>query len=282
MWANFHTHSHYCDGVGKLSEYADAAQQKGMSSLGFSSHAPVSFPCTWCMKRENLEAYLKNINSLKPLYPALQLYKGMEVDYIPGIVSPLDFKKVLDYSIGSIHFVDQFPDGKHWEIDGAHSVFLNGLENIFNNNIRHAITRYFELTREMVESSNPDVIGHLDKIKIQNSKEKFFKESDFWYKAEIIRTLDAIQKAGSIVEVNTRGLYQKKSETPYPSPWILEIINQRNIPVTLNSDAHRPQDIASQFEETASLLLAIGFKKISILRDGSWKPATLTPHGIAL
>jgi histidinol-phosphatase (PHP family) len=50
----------------------------------------------------------------------------MEVDYIPGSIGPkskaiLDAK--LDYTVGSVHFVDSFPDGRGWEIDGSHQVF---------------------------------------------------------------------------------------------------------------------------------------------------------------
>lgn len=280
MWANFHTHSRYCDGNGEMTEYITKAIDEDVVSLGFSSHAPVPFPCTWCMKAENLAAYIENIDLLQSEFPSLQLYKGLETDYIPGVVSPRDFRPLLDYAIGSIHFIEHFTDGKPWEIDGNHNTFLEGLKTIFNNNIRDAIARYFELTREMVSTAAPEVIGHLDKIKIQNLNEKFFSETDQWYKDEINKTLNAIADAGSVIEVNTRGLYQKKSPTPYPSPWILESILAKNIPVTLSSDAHNSKDLISQFQQTASLLLAIGFKKISILKEGSWQSVTLTPHGI--
>src|SRR3954468_8935794 len=118
MWANFHSHSEYCDGQGPLTAYADKAVELGMKSIGFSSHAPVPFECSWCMKKEKLPGYLEEIDSMKKLYPSIELYKGMEVDYIPDVVSYNDFKTVLDYGVGSIHFVDQFADGKPWEIDG--------------------------------------------------------------------------------------------------------------------------------------------------------------------
>lgn len=280
MWTNYHMHSEYCDGTGKLSDYATTARDLGMRSIGFSSHAPLPFHTAWCMKKEKLENYIHTIDTLKPLYPNLQLYKGMEVDYIPNLISPADFAEILDYNVGSIHFVDHFDDRTPWEIDGAHSGFLEGLEKIFQNNIRDAVSRYFELTREMVEKARPSIVGHLDKIKIQNQGGKFYSESDSWYQEAVTRTLNVMQKEGSIIEVNTRGIYQKKSDTTYPGPWILERIHQRQIPVTLSSDAHHPKDIINQFKETAALLLAIGFRKISILKDGSWKPVTLTPDGI--
>src|SRR5437762_14159596 len=99
----------------------------------------------------------------------------------------------------------------------------------------------------MCEKSSPTIIGHLDKIKIQNRENKFFDESDVWYRGEVLKTLDAIRKCEAIVEVNTRGVYQGKSETTYPSPWILSECLKRNIPITISSDAHHPDDLVNYF-----------------------------------
>jgi histidinol-phosphatase (PHP family) len=280
MWTNFHTHSNYCDGKGELMDYVDEAKQLNMLSLGFSSHAPVPFPTKWCMKGEMLPAYLNAIDTIKISNPEIQIYKGMEVDFIPAVTSPNLFRDKLDYTIGSVHFVDKLPDGTAWEIDGTHAVFLEGLSKIFKDNIQDAITRYFELTREMLTTACPSVVGHMDKIKIQNIGEKFFSETDTWYQHEVKKTIEAIRESGAIVEVNTRGIYQKKSLTTYPSPWILDLLKQKNIPVTISSDAHHKDDIVNQFPETALLLKKIGFKNLTVLHDKTWKPFSYTEHGI--
>ncbi len=279
MFTNFHTHSHYCDGKGELSDYINAAKKGGVKALGFSSHAPVPFDCKWCMNVTLLESYLDEIELLKKNHQDIEIYSGLEVDYVPAKISPSEFKQALDYTIGSIHFVEQYENGTPWEIDGPHLPFLDGLSKIFNNNIKEAIVRYFELTREMINQSTPTILGHLDKIKIQNAGDKFFRESDAWYQEEINKTIDLIKKAGTIVEVNTRGIYQKKSATTYPSPWILEKLNEQNIPITVSSDAHHPDDITNQFHETFVLLERIGFKKVSTLWNGEWKQLAFNEYG---
>jgi histidinol-phosphatase (PHP family) len=279
MWANFHTHTSYCDGKTSVHDCVQQAQALNMTSLGISSHAPLPFDCKWCMKSESLDAYLKDIDNARQ-HSTLEVYKGLEVDFIPGVVSPADFRSRLDYTIGSIHFVDQLPDGRRWEIDGVHTFFLEGLEAIFQNDIRAAVTRYQALTREMIQTARPDVVGHLDKIKIQNTDDKFFSETEAWYQLEINHTLDVIAAAGTILEVNTRGIYQKKSATTYPGPWILELAFQKRIPITLSSDAHHPDDLVNQFTKTATLLHNIGFRHLSILKNGSWHPISFTPHGL--
>jgi histidinol-phosphatase (PHP family) len=280
MWSNFHTHSSSCDGKGELSEYVEQAKKFKLMSLGFSSHAPVPFPTTWCMKSERLTEYLDSIHKLKVLNHDLDIYAGLEIDFVPDVTSPNVFRSKLDYTIGSIHFVEALPDGTRWEIDGPHASFLQGFEKIFHSNMKDTIVRYLELTREMILTACPTIIGHMDKIKIQNINGKFFSESDAWYQDEIKKTIDLIESSGAIVEVNTRGIYQKKSATTYPSPWILEILNEKNIPVTINSDAHHSSDIINEFPFAAAMLKKIGFKTISILHEGSWKAFSFDEHGI--
>ncbi|MCI0751093.1 MAG: histidinol phosphatase, partial [Flammeovirgaceae bacterium] len=142
--------------------------------------------------------------------------------------------------------------------------------------------RYFQLMREMIITSSPDIVGHLDKIKIQNSNNKFFSEEASWYRDEIIKTIGVIKDAGVIVEVNTRGLYLGKSSTTYPSPWILETLCQKGIPITINSDAHHPGDLINKFRTTATMLKEIGFKKIMVLREGKWKGFNYNADGIKI
>ncbi len=259
-----------------------SAREQQLISLGISSHAPLPFDSPWCMKGDQLDNYLSEIDLVKKDFLSLQVYKGLEIDFIPSLISPDDFKPQLDYTIGSVHFVEHLEDGRKWEIDGAHSFFIEGYEHIFNKDIKAAITRYYELTRQMVEESQPNIVGHLDKIKIQNQFTPLFDEFEKWYQQEIHKTLDVIEKTESIIEVNTRGIYQKKSDTTYPSPWILHQIQKRQIPITLSSDAHHTKDMINLFPETAITLNQLGFKKICILLDGRWQQVAFDEHGINL
>lgn len=275
MWTNYHCHTNFCDGKKPVAEVVAAAKEKGMIALGLSSHAPVPFHTKWCMQPERFAVYLDEINKEKERSGNLQIYGGLEVDFIPGMVSPLTYKDKLDYTVGSVHFVNET-----WEIDHTYDVFMQGLTNMFGGSIRKAVARYYELTREMLQNATPDILGHMDKVKMHNRGDKFFMEDEPWYTEQIDLTLSAIAKAGSIVEVNTRGIYQNKTDTTYPSPWILQEIHKRNIPITLSSDAHHPDDLVNRFPETARELINIGFKKIRILLNGRWTDVSFNENGI--
>jgi histidinol-phosphatase (PHP family) len=133
----------------------------------------------------------------------------------------------------------------------------------------------------MIYSAAPDIVGHVDKIKIQNIENKFFSETDSWYQHQIKSLINLFAEADSIVEVNTRGVYQKKSPTTYPSPWILELIKEKDLRITISSDAHMPEDLTNQFVETAKLLSKIGFKSLTIQRNGKWIQAPFNENGIS-
>ena len=285
-WSNFHSHCFYCDGKFEPERYIQRAIDMNVFSFGFSSHAPLPFDCNWCMRSQDTLNYINEIQILKKRYAdRIQVYIGMEVDYIPDVMSPthpsvsnLD----LDYTIGAIHFIEQDENGKPWEIDGNHNVFLNGLNTIFKNDIMAVIKRYFQLTRAMVREACPDIIGHLDKIKIQNRESKFYHEFNRWYQYEIMHTLEEIKASGAILEVNTRGIYKKKTVHTYPSQWILEKVKQMKIPITLSSDAHHPEEIINCFERAAYMLRELGFKFVRVLINGEWTDVELDLRGLKI
>ena len=283
---NYHSHCNFCDGTDEPGVYARAALEQGMIAYGFSSHVPMPFFCAWSMKAENLAVYTEQIEKLKLEYKGrLQIYRSLEIDYIPGLIGPAtSFIKEanLDYTIGSIHFVDRYENGTHWEIDGTAAIFDDGLQKIFGGDIQNAVTRYYDLTRMMVREECPDVIGHIDKIKMQNPDSKYFSEDADWYKTEVLRTLDVIKGTKAIIEVNTRGLYKKKTTEPYPGKWMLGEILKRKIPVMVNSDSHHPKEITAEFEATFSLLKEAGFETVKSFIDNKWQDFKFDKNGLLM
>ncbi|MFN5168916.1 MAG: histidinol-phosphatase [Cyclobacteriaceae bacterium] len=281
MWANYHTHSQYCDGREKPETYLAEAQQQGLIALGFSSHAPLPFARPWCMASDSFAGYITHMATLKE-NADIEIACGLEVDFIPGLIGPHHFQHQLDYTIGSVHFVDRLPDGDHWEIDSTRETFERGLREIFANDTKEAISRYFELIREMVNQSPPDVVGHLDKIKMHNKGDRFFQESDRWYRDQVDLTLQAVKRQGCILEVNTRGWYLGKTDSLYPSPWVAQRALEMQIPICLSSDAHRPDELTKGFDDAAAELFRLGCRKTKIWLGGQWQFISFSPDGLRI
>lgn len=281
-WSNYHQHCFFCDGTDEPSLYVESAIEKGVLSFGFSSHAPMSLNVPWSIKPHRFEEYLQTIAKLRDQYKdRLPIFIGLEIDYIPKVTSPAraDFA-MLDYNIGSVHYGYQHPEeGWYWEIDGTQQAYDNGIQQIYGGDIKKAVGSYFALQQEMLSTSPPQVLGHMDKVKM-NNQNRFFTEDEHWYRQMVYDTLEAAARAGVLIEVNTRGVYKKKTTYPYPSPFVLERIKELNIPIVLNSDAHHPREITSYFSEAATMLHDLGFKELNILTTDGWQPRPFTEKGI--
>lgn len=283
-WYSYHIHSNYCDGQFPPEEYIRSAINKGYFAIGFASHFPLPFPSKWAMSNDRLPEYLAKINALRNKYTGkIEVYIGAEVDYIPNqltVKDPIVSAAELDYTIGAIHFVDAFYDGTPWQINGRHLEFLRGLKDIFHYDVQMAVRRYYALTRAMIKETQPTIIAHLDKIKVHNWDNQFFDEQERWYHNEVMATLETIQQHGCILEVNTRGIYKRKTLTTCPSPWILEIAKDLNIPITIACDAHHPDELKLAYKQTANLLTEIGFSTMRVLSNGRWVDAPFDTLGI--
>jgi histidinol-phosphatase (PHP family) len=178
---NFHTHTSFCDGHATPDAFVDAALNARMETLGFSAHAPVEPGYEWAIPNEKIGEYCKKIHELKNLHKGnLDIYCGMEADYVPGYTQTFDYYRKtfsLDYLIGSIHLVQKKGYDEVWFIDGPEANYALGLEMLFNNDIQQAVRHYYEQTSAMVITQKPDVVGHFDKIKM-NNKGRFFSEDE--------------------------------------------------------------------------------------------------------
>lgn len=263
---NLHTHTHFCDGSDEPEAYVKAAIKQNFSSLGFSGHAPMPFENKYAIPQDRLAEYMNEIDRLKQKYAGqIHLLKSLEFDYIPGVTE--DFKLIidkfnLDYSIGSIHLIGNQNTEQYWFTDGGSEIpYDKGLQKNYKGDIRRAVKDYFQQICQMVDTQNPEVIGHLDKVKMHN-KNRYFTEDESWYQKEVDQCLDLIKSQNSIVEVNTRGLYKKRSDSLFPGVEVLKKMWKLNIPVTISSDAHKPEELALFIPETIELLKQIGLTKV--------------------
>lgn len=271
---SYHTHTHFCDGRNTAEEFVVRAIELGLTAIGFSSHAPLPLKQPWSMSLEELPDYVAEIKALKKKYKAeIQIYLSLEIDYIPGVSKSFsEITKVadLDYTIGSVHLVKAALETEFWFLDGPDTNYIRGIEALFDGDVQKAVTAYYEQVIEMIETQKPDVIGHVDKVKM-NSKGRFFSEEEKWYCDLVDRTIRAIKQKGSIVEINSRGIYKKKSKSFFPDDYFLRECHKNSIPVTISSDAHQVDELVAGFDCAVKRIKEFGFQSILLFEDGSWR-----------
>ena len=300
---NLHTHSIYSDGKSQPHEIVEEAIRQGLTTLGFSEHSPLPFDNNFSVKSADMPRYVAEIAQLKEEFKdKIDIYCALEADYLTGVSEPFAVTKEkyhLDYLIGGVHLVidpalrqaqgpslakvvepveieirrSQTPTistDEIWFIDGPKwEVYDEGLQKFFDGDIRRAVRRFFEQSNEMIENEQFDIIAHFDKIKMHN-RDRYFHEDEPWYRKLALETLDLIREKGLVMEINTRGIYKKRYNGFYPSPWLMEEACKMGIPAIISADAHHFSEISLEFEAAGEALKKAGYRSVVNFKDGRW------------
>lgn len=275
MITNYHTHSSFCDGKGQLEDYVKYAISRDFHTLGFSGHAPLPFPNDWTMNEENLSTYIREVLALKERYrDSLEICLGLETDYLDKKHNPAHpkYKALgLDYQIGSVHHLYSPERTEFLQVDYTKEELELLLKDTFDKDIKALVSTYYRMVREMVQTGGFEILGHLDLVKKQNRGNVYFDETEKWYKREIEKTLETVAETDVILEINTGAMARGYTAEPYPSPWIIDRAAELKIPVTINSDAHRPEWLDYGFEEAENLARAAGYSSKIVYTEGEWR-----------
>ncbi len=278
MKSNYHTHSTFCDGSGAPEEYVKAAIAQGFTHFGFSGHSPLPFENTFAIRENEMDDYVATVRRLQQQYAdQLKIYLGLEADYIPGMAENINEWKArygLDYIIGSVHLVSTLGCDKLWFTDGSKiETYDEGLRELFGNDIKAAVRAFFVQTNAMIISQKPDVVGHFDKVKM-NNKGRYFSEHDAWYHKLVLETLTVIKESGCVCEINTRGFYKHRYTDYFPGAYLWKAMAEMNIPLMVNSDAHKPEEVGLLLDDALQLLKQNGVKEVYYF-DQNWKASAL-------
>jgi histidinol-phosphatase (PHP family) len=265
---NFHTHSLFCDGKDTIEAFVEAALEHDFRRLGFSGHAPVPFENGFAIRHAALQEYCDTVRQIEQKYKnQIKVFLGLEADYIPGVTTPfIELKEScgLDYIIGSVHLVTNGESGELWFIDGPdRDIYDHGMKDLFGDDIRAAVSAYFMQVKTMIREERPQIIGHIDKIKMHNN-ERFFSTADQWYKDLMIEVLEAAAESGAVIEVNPRGIYKGRCEELFPGNEWLPVMKEMGIRVMLNSDAHHPDDLMKEYYNSLDAIQKAGYKTLAV------------------
>jgi histidinol-phosphatase (PHP family) len=231
------------DGSGEPVDYARVALERGLDEIGCSEHAPLGDRDTdWTLKLADLDIYVGLVEAAQFKYPALSIKLGLEVDFIPGRedwIRELAAMHPWDYFLGSVHFIGD------WPVDRSANDWKD-------QDVNERWRQYFDLWSQAARSRLFDSLAHPDLPKKFNHRPTV----NF---TEIYR--GALRDVECAIEVSTAGL-RKPCREIYPSEDFLRLTRQLDIPITLGSDAHIPQDTGADFNKAVALARRCGYDKI--------------------
>lgn len=254
MPADYHSHTPLCRHAdGRPEAFIDAALRAGLSEFGISDHAPVlpePFD-DWRMFETELPDYLAWVERARAHAAGrMPVRIGLECDWLPGgeaWIEDLAGRAEWDYLIGSVHYLGD------WDFDNPKWLGRWAAEDV-----ARVWQHYWETYGRMAESGLFDILGHPDLVKKFGHAPE--GDLDRYYEPAV----DAIAASGSIIELNTAGWHKPCAEA-YPAPRFLELACSAGVPLVISSDAHRPDEVARDFDRARALARAAGYKETVLL-----------------
>lgn len=259
-FADLHTHTSLCrHASGTPEEYLESALKKGLSYYGISDHipCPAGYDALYRMAPEEYGRYREDVFRLKKQAEGtgLEVLYGIEFDYVPGCMEEVRAfleKEKYDYTIGSIHYIGSLPFD---DPDYENEVKAFGIDRLWE--------KYTELLCRFAEEGSFNILAHADLPKVfgfrYSSPEKLC--------AAMRPAFEICAKRGKMIELNTGGL-RKPAKEIYPSRELLSAAAESGVRITFGSDAHKPCDIAADFDAALELAKSVGYRSAWTFRGG--------------
>ena len=266
MIIDYHIHTaRCCHASGEISEYLAMAEKRDLAEIGFADHFPLGLlgvepeqPVS--MAPEELTQYIADVRKMQTI-ASIPVRLGVEMDYLPGRekeTAKLLSSYPFDYVIGSIHFLDG------WDFTHPGHV-----ERYKTTDIDKLYYDYFTVVQQMARSGLFHIVGHLDVVK----KFAYFPRRSWQELLEA--TCWELKRADITLELNTSGWRAPVGES-YPGEAFLAKCQEIGVPVTLGSDAHRPQDVGSGLRRAALVLFKLGYREVASFAGGNRTMQKLT------
>jgi histidinol-phosphatase (PHP family) len=276
--SSLHTHSTFCDGSDDVQTLCARAYEKGLCAIGFSSHGPISpktgIKTNWHLDEGRLEQYLGEVRAAQSRWKGkLQVFLGLELDYIKGLRCALDrdIRSLgLDFLIGSVHYLVPANGAQPFTIDGPLEELERGVGEGFGGDGEAMMNTYWDAVAEMVSLGGFDILGHIDLVRKNNPGGRFFNtESEAWQQ-RIREVADLVCKGGCVVEITTGGLNRGKRNDTYPSLPLLRLLSERGVPALISADAHKAADLDGHYDFALQALARAGYSEHTLFegRDG--------------
>lgn len=202
----------------------------------------------------SLTDFVGFVTEAKKTRPDLSL--GIEADFFPG--GEAELRELLagydwDYVIGSVHFLDG------WGFDNPETKDeFDGMDPLAS------YERYYELLRQACTSGIFNLIAHPDNLKVFG-----FRPSDESELLPYYRMIaETMVQCGVVTEINTGLAYRFPIAESCPSPLFLSVLALYQVPITLSSDAHFPDDIGMMLDDARSAAEALGYKELTVFKHG--------------
>lgn len=239
--------------TGWIDRYASRARARAVSEIAVTEHvhrfseARDWLDNPWWREEatEDVDAYCAALVSAREA--GVPVLVGIEMDWLAGRgdeIARFLQGRPFDVVLGSVHWLSgrgvDHPDYPAWDDAPAERVWSD----------------YLDALVEAAESGLFDVLAHPDLPKV------FGHRMPPALEPRLDEAVQAIGATGVAVECSSAGLRKPVGEL-YPEPSLLARLRRAGAPVTLASDAHRPEDVARDFPTAVAALRGAGYETLT-------------------
>lgn len=251
---DYHVHTSLCKHAeGEMEAYVQKAVDVGLKEICFLDHLTLSEAGrALSMTPEEVPLYFQAVCDLKQRYQSVISVKaGLEIDFNPeymDLIQDIVGRYSFDVIGSSVHFVNDFnivSRRSAWKLENAGADFL--------------YEHYLKQLEIMLDFDYFDLVCHLDVVK------KFGMQPLRSFAKKFDEILSKIRYKNLIVELNTSG-YNHPAKEAYPSLRLLKKCSNLGIPVTLGSDAHKPESVGRHYDRAFSMLSSAGYRHLTTFK----------------
>ena len=238
---NFHTHTNRCGLISssKDEDYVLAAIKKGMTSFGFTEHAPspkVEYDeINERLSNDQVTEYINSIRRLNRDYPEIDVFVGFEAQYSEALkLHLINLRKQVDYMIL-----------------GQHEVIIDGKKVDPNDNPEYPLI-YARSIINALDSGIFDIVAHPDYFMVyRDTCTSFENYSLFMENAS--KAADMIgrkcEELDIPLEINLDSITRvehdnyRDGEHSFTHPSFFNELIKYNVKFMYGADAHRPKAI---------------------------------------
>lgn len=264
-YANYHTHTCFCDGRDTPEQLVQEAIRLGCPALGFSGHSYAPYDAA-CMPKERILPYQAEIRRLQSAYSGqIRILLGIEQEYYSD-----EPTEAYEYVIGAVHNLRR--GGEYRPLDHTRDRLIATVNDWFGGDWYALAEEYYALVGDLYEKTHCRVIAHFDLIEKFNEAGDLFDRTHPRYRAAALGALERLKTAPVIFEINTGAIARGCRTTPYPDAFLLRAMQSAHVPLMLNSDCHDRRFLLCQFERFSPLVSPASFSPEFLLDSTAFAP----------
>lgn len=253
--ADCHIHSELCGHAqGTPAEMVQAIVDAGLAGGVMTEHLPLKTELDpegiYSMRGDIDMLYVAELHDIRFDWDGLDLVIGAEADWISTDPewthkSVQDARaKGIEVVLGSVHFLDG------WAFDDPSQ------QDIWDGRVVEEVwEQYFTEWCKAARSGLFDVMSHPDLVKKFGHIAR--NATDYYDEASRVAAQSDV-----LCEISTAG-WRKPIGQLYPDTFMIELLIQRGVGLTMGSDAHAPDEVAYRFEECAQILYELGARQVA-------------------